>query len=88
MLFLVFVLGPCEPLIPLMMLGGAAGSSLGAVVVAVAFGVATLAAMLVAVWVGQAGVRLVPLGRLAPYTHAIAGAAILVSGLGIAFLGW
>jgi nickel/cobalt transporter (NicO) family protein len=88
MLFLVFVLGPCEPLIPLMMLAGAAGSIPGAALIAATFGVATLLAMLAAVWVGQAGVRLLPLGRLEPYTHALAGAAILVSGLGVAYLGW
>lgn len=88
MLFLVFVLGPCEPLIPLMLASGAAGSFLAATVVAVAYGVATLAAMLAAVWVGQTGVKLLPLGRLERYTHALAGGAILVSGLGMVFLGW
>ena len=88
MLFLVFVLGPCEPLIPLMLASGAAGSFLAATVVAVAYGVATLAAMLGAVWVGRAGAGFLPLGRLEPYTHALAGGAILVSGLGMVFLGW
>ena len=88
MLFLVFVLGPCEPLIPLMLASGAAGSFVAATVVAVAYGVATLAAMLAAVWVGQSGIALLPLGRLERYTHALAGGAILVSGLGMVFLGW
>jgi ABC-type nickel/cobalt efflux system permease component RcnA len=87
MLFLVFVLGPCEPLIPLMLVSGATGFA-GATLVAFAYGAATLAAMLAAVWVGQAGVRLLPLGRLERYTHALAGSAILVSGLGMVFLGW
>ena len=88
MLFLVFVLGPCEPLIPLMLASGAAGSVAAATVVAISYGVATLVAMLAAVWVGSAGVSRLPLGRLEPYTHALAGGAICVSGLGMVFLGW
>jgi hypothetical protein len=88
MLFIVFVLGPCEPLIPMLMVPAAAGSPWGVALVAVVFGLATLAAMLAAVWVGHAGARALPLGRLERYTHALAGFAILVSGLGIALLGW
>ena len=87
-LFLVFVLGPCEPLIPLLMAPAAAGSLTGAALVALAFGAATLLAMLAAVTVGLTGARLLPLGPLERYTHALAGLAILVSGLGVALLGW
>ena len=87
-LFLVFVLGPCEPLIPLLMAPAAAGSLAGTALVALAFGTATLASMLGAVAVGLAGARLLPLGPIERFTHALAGLAILVSGLGVALLGW
>jgi ABC-type nickel/cobalt efflux system permease component RcnA len=87
-LFVVFVLGPCEPLIPLVMVPAAAGNTRGVTLVAVAFSAATLAAMLAAVTVGRLGIDLLPLGRLERYTHALAGAAILVSGVGIRLLGW
>jgi len=87
-LFVVFVLGPCEPLIPLVMVPAAAGSALGVAVVSAVFAAATLVAMLAAVAVGRVGLDLVPLGRLERYTHALAGAAILVSGMGIKLLGW
>ena len=87
-LFLVFVLGPCEPLIPLLMAPAAAGSLAGSAAVALAFGGATLLAMVATVSVGLTGARLLPLGPLERYTHALAGLAILVSGLGVALLGW
>jgi hypothetical protein len=87
-LFVVFVLGPCEPLIPLVMVPAAAGSWLGVAVASLAFAAATLAAMVAAVAVARFGVDLVSLGKLERFTHALAGVALLVSGLGIRLLGW
>jgi hypothetical protein len=87
-LFLVFVLGPCEPLIPLLMAPAAAGSLAGSAAVALAFGGATLLAMVATVTLGLTGARLLPLGPVERFTHALAGLAILVSGLGVALLGW
>ena len=49
---------------------------------------ATLLTMVAAVAIGRFGVDLLPLGRLERYTHALAGLAILISGLGIQLLGW
>ena len=79
---------PVEPLIPLVMVPAAAGSVAGVVVVSVVFSIATLVAMLAAVTVGRRGLDLLPLGRLERYTHAFAGAAIFVSGVGVRLLGW
>jgi hypothetical protein len=87
-LFVVFVLGPCEPLIPLVMVPAAAGSALGVAVVSAVFAASTLVTMLAAVTVGRLGVDLLPLGQLERFTHALAGVAILLSGLGVRFLGW
>lgn len=87
-LFLVFVLGPCEPLIPLLLAPAAAGSLAGSAAVALAFGAATLLAMVTTVTLGLTGARLLPLGPVERFTHALAGLAILVSGLGVALLGW
>ena len=87
-LFAVFVLGPCEPLIPLVMVPAAAGSVAGVVVAATVFAATTLLAMLVAVTVGRRGVDLLPLGALERYMHAAAGVVILVSGLGMRLFGW
>jgi sulfite exporter TauE/SafE len=86
-LFIVFALGPCEPLIPILMYPAATASWGGAVLVAGVFSVVTMTTMLAAVWIGSAGLNLVPLGKLERYSHALAGAAIFLSGLGIQMLG-
>ena len=86
-LFVIFVFGPCEPLIPVLMYPAAKNSVLGLVVVTSVFGTVTLGTMLVVVLLARAGVNFVPLSRLQRYTHAIAGATILLCGLAIQFLG-
>jgi nickel/cobalt transporter (NicO) family protein len=86
-LFIVFALGPCEPLIPVLMYPAAVASWWGVVLVTGVFGGVTLATMLGAVWVGSRGLDLVPLGALERYSHALAGAAIVLSGLGVQLLG-
>ena len=47
----------------------------------------TIITMLVMVLLAERGVRLLKLGRLERYTHAMAGVTILGSGLAIRFLG-
>jgi sulfite exporter TauE/SafE len=86
-LFVIFVFGPCEPLIPVLMYPAAKNSFFGLVVVTSVFGVVTLGTMLGVVLLARAGVSFVPLNRLQRYTHAIAGATILLCGLAIQFLG-
>jgi len=82
-LFIIFVFGPCEPLIPLLLYPAAQGSTAGVVLVVALFGVATLATMTTAVLFLQAGVQRLPLSGLERYTHALAGAAVALCGLGI-----
>ena len=86
-LFVIFVFGPCEPLIPILMYPAAKNSFFGLVVVTSVFGVVTLGTMLGMVLISRAGVSFIPLKRLQRYTHAIAGATILLCGLAIRFLG-
>jgi nickel/cobalt exporter len=86
-LFTIFVFGPCEPLIPLVMYPAARHSTAGVVLVATAFGVVTIATMLTIIAISSWGVSFVRLGRLERYSHALAGFVIFVSGLGIRFLG-
>ena len=86
-LFTIFVLGPCEPLIPILMYPAAAKSAWGVAMVAGVFGGVTIATMLAVVLAGAFGFRLVPTTRLERYSHAMAGAAILLCGLAIQFLG-
>ncbi|MCK9995917.1 MAG: sulfite exporter TauE/SafE family protein [Candidatus Krumholzibacteria bacterium] len=86
-LFIIFVLGPCEPLIPILMYPAATSSFWGLVLVTGIFAVVTIGTMLMMVYLAQRGIRLIPMQRIERYTHAIAGVAILSSGLAIRFLG-
>ncbi len=53
------------------------------VIVSAVFAAATLSAMLLAVTAGHLGLGRLPLHGLERYAHALAGAAILLSGLGV-----
>lgn len=86
-LFVIFVFGPCEPLIPLLMYPAAKGGYGGLVLVTAVFGIVTTATMLAAVFLGKAGVDFLPLKKIQRYSHALAGAAIMLCGLAIQFLG-
>lgn len=86
-LFTIFVFGPCEPLIPLVMYPAAMHSIPGVILVTAAFAVATIATMLTIIALSTWGLTFVRLGRLERYAHALAGAAILLSGLAVQFLG-
>jgi nickel/cobalt exporter len=86
-LFTVFVFGPCEPLIPLVMYPAANHNISGVILVALTFGLVTILTMLTIIAVMSWGVSFVRLGKLERYAHAIAGAMIFVSGLSVQFLG-
>jgi nickel/cobalt exporter len=86
-LFTLFVFGPCEPLIPLIMYPAAKHSLLGVALVATAFGIATIATMLAIITLSTWGLKFVKLGPLERYAHALAGAMIFLSGLAVQFLG-
>lgn len=86
-LFTIFVFGPCEPLIPLLMYPAAKNSIFGLVLVTIVFSVVTIVTMLGIVIFLSLGANLLPMGRLERYTHALAGATICICGIAIKFLG-
>ena len=86
-LFVIFIFGPCEPLIPFLMYPAAKNSLFGLLAVTVVFSVVTIGTMLGIVLLGQAGISFASLTKLQRYTHAIGGATILICGLTIRFLG-
>ena len=86
-LFTIFVFGPCEPLIPLVMYPAARHSPAGVALVAAAFGLATILTMLAIIALSSWGLSFLRLGRLERYAHALAGGMIAVSGLAVQFLG-
>jgi hypothetical protein len=87
MLFVIFVLGPCEPLIPLLMYPAARMGFWQLVWIAAVFGVVTIVTMTSVVLIASAGLGLAPLARLERHVHALAGASICLCGAAIRFLG-
>ena len=87
-LFIIFVLGPCEVLIPLVMAPAANHDTNGIAAVALLFSVITVTTMCAAVTIGYYGLKVLPKTNVDRYMHAIAGATISLSGFAILFLGW
>lgn len=86
-LFTIFIFGPCEPLIPILMYPAARESISGLIWVTSVFAITTIGTMLVVVMGSFFGLERIPFGRLERYTHAMAGAALLLCGFAILFLG-
>lgn len=86
-LFVIFVLGPCEPLIPLYFLPASQGDFALAGWTALVFALATIATMLVLVGLAHAGLSSLRLAALERWSHALAGSVISASGLAVLFGG-
>lgn len=87
LLFVVFVFGPCEPLIPVLMAPAANVSTSGMLMVASVFAVVTIGTMLFMVLVPLYGLQRATFAGLRRYGHALAGFLVLICGVGINFLG-
>jgi len=86
-LFLIFVFGPCEPLIPILMYPAARNNIQGSILVSVLFSVVTIATMMSIVLAFKLGFSKINLKPVEKYGNVIAGAMILFSGVAIQFLG-
>ena len=87
-LFIIFVFGPCEVLIPMLFIPAVQGSILGIASVAVFFGITTIATMMFIVYLGHLGTSFLRFKSNEKYMHLLAGLVILCAGLGMHFLGW
>jgi hypothetical protein len=86
-LLTLFILGPCEPLIPLFILPASRGDWSSAILIALIFGTATVSTMVGMVVLGLAGLQKIRLGPLERWSHALAGGIIAVSGFAVVALG-
>ncbi len=84
-LFVVFVFGPCEVLIPTLMYPAATSGWAGVIIVTSVFAAATIATMVATVLLVRAGVNFIRLSTMERFAHAIAGATICLCGLAIQF---
>lgn len=86
-IFVVFVLGPCEPLIPLLIYPAASNNMFAVITVSLVFGMVTILTMLGFVFLGLYGLSFIPMRKIQIQIHALAGISILFCGIAIQFLG-
>ncbi len=83
-IFIIFVLGPCEALLPILTAASVLGTS-AVVSSTILFSVATIATMMAAVTLGLLGIKALRFEALENYAHEIAGGTIMACGLAIIF---
>ena len=71
-LFTIFVFGPCEPLIPLLMYPAAQNHLFHVAIVSLVFGSITIGTMLTIVLLSSYGLSFLPMKKLERYSHSIA----------------
>jgi nickel/cobalt transporter (NicO) family protein len=86
-IFTIFVLGPCEPLIPLLIYPSVMENIFTMVMVIIIFTAVTSLTMVLLVSAGLYGLKFFPSHSFERYTHAIAGIMILFCGISIKLLG-
>jgi len=86
-LFIIFVFGPCEILIPQVMIPAKDHNISGVIAIITLFSIATITTMCATVTIGYYGFNFLPTAKIDRFMHAIAGAIICLSGFAILFLG-
>lgn len=79
-MFAIIVLGPCEPLVPLVFLGYNYGWG-GVIVVSAIFSVVTIIMMLTQSLLAFMGIQLIKIHAVEKYSHALAGLVIALTGV-------
>jgi len=84
-LFTIFVFGPCEPLIPLLIYPAAEHNWYATFLVTIVFSICTIGTMVLVITLGYYGLAVVGSPKLERYMHALAGFALAACGLAIEF---
>ena len=87
-MFIIFLLGPCEPMIPLLYFPAAKNSFQAMLLLIIIYTLFTLATMVLMVVLGFYGISFLKTEKLERYMHALGGFTILVCGVGMVYLGW
>lgn len=87
-IFIIFLLGPCEPMIPLLFAPAVNNNLAGLITLIIVYTSFTLLAMLLMVMLGYWGIAFTNTGKLERYMHAIAGLTLIVCGAGILCWNW
>ena len=86
-LFTIFIFGPCESLIPLMLASWAVAGIGGTVLVAGTFSMVTILTILGMLGVLMLGISRIPVGKLDRWSTALAGMSLVFCGAAIQWLG-
>jgi sulfite exporter TauE/SafE len=84
----IFVMGPSEPLVPLLFYSGLNRSGLEIGLIITVFAISTVLTILVMVFLGLYGFSFFKTDKLERYMHAISGAVVTICGAGMVFLNW
>ncbi len=87
-MFIIFILGPCEPMIPLLYFPAAKNSWQGMLLLIGIYTVVTLLTMVIMVVAGFMGFRMLNTEKIERYMHALGGLTIFICGAGMLFSGW
>ena len=86
-MFIIFIFGPCEPLIPIIMYPAAEYNFYLVLIVSLIFSITTILTMLIMTFVGLYGLNILSVKKMEKYIHIIAGLTILLCGISVKFLG-
>ncbi len=87
-LFAIFVMGPSEPLVPLLFYSGTQRSTLQIIVLISVFTIITVLTMVAMVLMGIYGYSFFKTEKIERFIPAIGGAVITICGIGMVFFGW
>jgi sulfite exporter TauE/SafE len=87
-MFIIFILGPCEPMIPLLYFPAVKNSWSGMVILITIYTLVTLLTMVTMVVLGYLGITFVKTEKIERYIHALGGLTIFICGAGMLILGW
>lgn len=86
-LFTIFIFGPCESLIPLMLSAWSISGMTGLTLVSLVFGIVTIITIMATVFTLMAGIKHIPLGKLDKWSTTLAGISLIACGAAIQWLG-
>jgi len=87
-MFIIFLLGPCEPMIPLLFVPAAKNSTYAMLMLIIVYTLFTLVAMCLMVVLGYYGMSFIKTAKLERYMHALGGLTLFICGAGMLFMGW
>lgn len=87
-MFIIFLLGPCEPMIPLLYFPAAKSNWVSMLILIAVYTICTLATMLLMVLLGFYGTRFFKTEKLERYMGALGGLTIFICGAGMIFMEW